>query len=306
MQISMVDLFSGAGGMSAGFMDVGINVVAAFDNWATALQTYSRNIAEHTYELDLSNIEISSKKVKDFNADMVCGGPPCQDFYTAGKRIEGERADLTRAFAKIVVSVLPKFFVMENVPRVRLSQSYRKSKILFENAGYQVSEIILDASLCDVPQARKRFFAFGAINHDTNELFLRSLKSRISISKMSVKDHLKNEIDVEYYYRHPRNYSRRSVFSVYEPSPTIRGVNRPVPPSYTGNHLDSVSPSNVRPLSSTERSRIQTFPKNWNWNAPDRNADVELQIGNAVPVNLARFVAKGVLDATNQTQAFMG
>lgn len=297
MQLSMVDLFCGAGGMSAGFTEAGINVVAAFDNWNAALQTYRRNLFEHTHELDLSNVDSVCKTVKDFDADIISGGPPCQDFSTAGKRVEGERADLTKTFAEIVVRVLPKFFVMENVPRVRLSQSYRKSKVLFENAGYKVSEVILDASLCDAPQARKRFFAFGTTDHDTNEEFLRSLNSRISIFKMSVKDYLKNEIDIDHYYRHPRNYSRRSVFSVHEPSPTIRGVNRPVPPGYTGNHLDAVSPSFVRPLTSSERSRIQTFPSTWNWNASDRNADVELQIGNAVPINLARFVAKGVLDA---------
>jgi len=50
--------------------------------------------------------------------------------------------------------------------------------------------------------------------------------------KMTVKEYLGNEIDIEYYYRHARNYSRRAIFTVHEPSPTVRGVNRPIPPNY--------------------------------------------------------------------------
>lgn len=117
--------------------------------------------------------------------------------------------------------------------------------------------------------------------------------------RLTVKDYLKDEIDIEFYYRHPRNYSRRSVFSVFEPSPTIRGVNRPVPPGYIGNHLDSSPPSEVRPLTTLERSRIQTFPIDWDWRTNNRNGSTELQLGNAVPVNLASFVAKGISDATS-------
>ena len=104
-------------------------------------------------------------------------------------------------------------------------------------------------------------------------------------------------IDIEYYYRHPRNYSRRSVFSVYEPSPTIRGVNRPVPPQYKGNYLDSVPPLSVRPLTSFERSQIQTFPRSWKWGTLSSNTALETNIGNAVPVKLASLIGEGILYA---------
>ena len=99
-------------------------------------------------------------------------------------------------------------------------------------------------------------------------------------------------------YRHPRNYCRRAIFSVYEPSPTIRGVNRPVPPNYKRNHLDTADPAEVRALTSYERSRIQTFPKTWRWVLDESSrtkTDVELLIGNAVPINLSRFVGQVAL-----------
>jgi len=119
--------------------------------------------------------------------------------------------------------------------------------------------------------------------------------------KMTVKEYLGNEIDIEYYYRHARNYSRRAIFTVHEPSPTVRGVNRPIPPNYKKNHLDSASPAFVRPLTSFERSRIQTFPATWNWghNVRDRNSNVELLIGHAVPVKLSTILGEGMLYANS-------
>ena len=286
--------------MSAGFIQAGIDVLAAYDNWSVALDTYCRNIGSHVEELDLSDTKKAAEAIKEHCPDVVIGGPPCQDFSTAGKREEGGRADLTKAFAKIVVDCRPTFFLMENVPQVRLSTSYSDArKELFE-AGYDLSEIVLDASYCGVPQARKRFFSFGSCINGSSSHFYESLNDRLSLERMTVKDYLRDEIDIEFYYRHPRNYSRRSVFSVHEPSPTVRGVNRPIPPGYAGNHLDSVPPSCVRPLTTEERSRIQTFPANWNWNSRNRNANTELQLGNAVPVELATFVASGILDASSK------
>ncbi len=299
-KLSAVDLFCGSGGLSAGFIDAGIAVEASFDNWAPAIKTYRRNIADHVAMLDLSEINDAVEKVANIRPDIIAGGPPCQDFSTAGKRIEGGRADLTSAFGKIVSECRPRFFLMENVPQARLSNTYKKTRELLERDGYGIIEIVVDASRCGVPQARKRFFAFGSLKKKSAERFMESIDSRLSEKRLTVKEYLKREIDVEFYYRHPRNYSRRSVFSVHEPSPTIRGVNRPVPPGYQGNRLDSAPPSKVRPLTSYERSRIQTFPKSWDWNAGDRNSDAELQIGNAVPVELAAFVARGVIDAASR------
>ncbi len=291
-----VDLFCGCGGLSAGLIESGINVVAAYDYWEPALETYRRNIAAHSHRLDLSDVELTTEAIRRHGPDMIAGGPPCQDFSTAGKRVESSRANLTLAFSEIIEACRVPFFLMENVPQVRLSETYRAARERLESAGYDISEIVLDASRCNVPQARKRFFAFGALAGQSGA-FLESVADRIADEPLTVKAYLGDEIDIEHYYRHPRNYSRRSVFSVHEPSPTVRGVNRPVPPGYKGNHLDSVSPSTVRPLTTRERSRVQTFPERWEWNAGDRNADAETQIGNAVPVALAEFVGQGILDA---------
>lgn len=289
----VVDLFCGSGGLSRGLMDSGMEIVAAYDSWRTCIDTYRRNLGDHAEVLDLRQTQQAIAAVKRHKPDMIAGGPPCQDFSTAGRRVEAKQATLTCDFARIVAACRPPFVLMENVPQARNSRAYQDLKRILPD--YLFNEVVLDASLCGVPQKRKRFFAFGTLKRSWS--WLGWITENLAREPLTVKQYLGDEIAIEYYYRHPRNYSRRSVFTVHEPSPTIRGVNRPVPPNYQGNHLDSVPPAFVRPLTTGERSRIQTFPADWNWDANDRNADAELQIGNAVPVNLAGFVGRGVLHA---------
>ena len=294
---AVVDLFCGAGGMGLGFRNAGFRIAGAYDNWTPAVATCQRNM-RHGRILDLSDPEAALSAIGG-GGDAVIGGPPCQDFSTAGKRTEGERASLTESFAEIVSGLSPKCFVMENVPRARTSDAWGRARGILEGAGYEVAEHVLDASLCGVPQRRRRLFAFGSRMEGACGRFSESVESRLAESPLTVREALGDGIGVDHYYRHPRNYSRRAVFSVDEPSPTIRGVNRPVPPNYAGNHLDSADPATVRSLTIAERSLIQTFPPWWRWQSEARRSrsDIELQIGNAVPVNLAAFVARGVLDA---------
>jgi len=116
----------------------------------------------------------------------------------------------------------------------------------------------------------------------------------LSDKKMTVREYMGDELDIVHYYRHLRSYNRRAVFSIDEASATIRGVSRPVPKGYKGHSLDSARiDASIRALTTIERSRIQTFPKNYQW--IDSKSDIEQMIGNAVPVNLAYFVARCLL-----------
>ena len=297
MSFRAVDLFCGSGGLSLELKDSGFDVVAAFDNWEVALETYRRNISTHTFQLDIARVEDVFRTVSKLEVDLIAGGPPCQDFSTAGNRVEGGKANLTVAFGDIVAECKPLCFLMENVPRTRLSDAYKVMKGSLEKSGYTIFESVLNACFYGVPQARKRFFAVGFRGQSSSRKLASWVIDKKSDNPMSVKEYLRSDINIEYYYRHPRNYSRRSVFSVHEPSPTVRGVNRPVPPGYAGNHLDPVHPGKVRALTSWERGRIQTFPGNWDWGGGNRNGAVEQQIGNAVPVKLTEMLAAGVYHA---------
>jgi DNA (cytosine-5)-methyltransferase 1 len=155
--------------------------------------------------------------------------------------------------------------------------------------------VVLDASYCNTPQARKRFFLIGSLNDKNNQL-LPIFEKNLNDRQMTVRDYLGNKLDLDYYYRHPRNYNRRGIFSIDEPSPTVRGVNRPIPAGYKKHSGDpeSIRLEDMRPLTTIERSYLQTFPEDFK--LIGTKTDLEQMVGNAVPVNLATFVARGILE----------
>lgn len=238
--------------------------------------------------------------IEEYNPDLIMGGPPCQDFSSAGKRdITMGRAELTYHFANIVCAIRPKWFVMENVEQIKKSPILTKTTNQFIQNGYGLSAVILDASYCNVPQARTRFFLIGCLNQQ--HYFLdKILYQNMNKSPMTVRDYLGDSLNLEYYYRHPRNYNRRGIFSIDEPSPTIRGVNRPIPKGYTLNQCDpqGIDLDTIRPLTMIERSYIQTFPKDFIFIGTKTN--LEQMIGNSVPVNLAQFIGNAIKDFIHQ------
>ena len=292
MGLRCVDLFSGCGGMSLGFQNAGFEVVAAFDNWKPAVKVYEKNFKHPIYCTDINSDEARSL-IASCAPEIIIGGPPCQDFSSAGHRNEkGGRAILSIKYSEIVADIRPLYFVMENVPQIRKSESIKLVRENFKKAGYGLSEIVLDASYCGVPQARKRFFMIGKLRAPDGFLD-ELLEKEKSDKRMTVHDYLGDSLGVEYYFRIPRSYNRRAIFSIYEPSVTVRGVDRPIPPNYKKHPKDPVDIGpEVRCLTPIERSYIQTFPKTFIFEGS--KTDLNLMIGNAVPVNLASYVASAI------------
>ena len=288
-----VDLFAGCGGLSLGFQNAGIDIRAAFEYWNVAAHCYELNFKHPVIRMDLSDTSSAIKTISTFNPNLIIGGPPCQDFSHAGKRIEAGRASLTGSFADIIDGIRPPYFVMENVDRAQKSHAYAYARNIFKKAGYGLTEVVLDASLCGVPQKRKRFFCIGILDDEDNALS-ELIKNRLSKKPMTLRNYFGDSLGFEYYYRHPRNYNRRAIFSIDEPAPTMRGVNRPVPKGYPGHPNDACKLNdNIRSLTTEERSWIQTFPKTFIWEG--NKTDTEQMIGNAVPVKLAEFVATSLI-----------
>lgn len=289
----VVDLFCGCGGLSLGFMKAGFEIAAGFDFWDEAIAVYERNFSHPVIKQDLADVAGASEKIRVYSPEMIIGGPPCQDFSSAGKRDEDNgRGDLTVSYARIIADVRPAWFVMENVERIQKTRKLAEAIRIYKEAGYGLTCTVLDASLCGVPQKRKRFVMIGHLGSPDD--FMRScLFKRLAEKPMTVADYFGNSLDVKYYYRHPRSYARRGIFSVDEPSPTIRGVNRPMPDGYQLRPNDPVrTKDGVRPLTTKERSMIQTFPEEFVFLGSKTMR--EQMIGNAVPVNLGRFVAEAI------------
>ena len=287
--MNTIDLFAGCGGLSLGFQNAGFDIKAAFDNWKPAIEVYRANFSHQVFDLDLSQ-DFDFDILRQFSPQMIIGGAPCQDFSSAGKRDETlGRADLTLNLAKIIAEVTPEWFVMENVSRIEKSRILTKTKAILKNAGYGLTAKVLNANFYGVPQTRKRFFLIGHL-FSADDFLSDYLEAKQQAKSLSVQDYFGEELDTEFYYRHPRSYQRRGIYSVHEPSPTVRGVNRPIPKTYIRHPQDACEPNeNVRPLTTIERSYLQTFPKDFKFSG--NKSDLEQMIGNAVPVKLAECVA---------------
>ena len=292
-----ISLFSGAGGLDLGFEQAGIDVIMANDSWSRATDTYSIN--RPGAEVLTGSIDTHAQTLietgRQNDADLVFGGPPCQDFSSAGWRTgEGERASQTANFADIALGIRPEWIVMENVNTIMSIGSRYVNMIItqIKKAGYGITAQVLDAVDFGVPQFRKRFFLIAKMDGRDDD---QEIKSRIDGEKRdrkTVKEY-DPSLDTEYYYRHPWSFERRAIFSVDEPSPTIRGVNRPIPPSYKIHHNDATDDlEQVRPLTTDERAFLQTFPKGYRFMG--NKTEREQQIGNSVPPMMARAVAEAV------------
>lgn len=299
-----VDLFCGCGGVSLGFINAGFDVVAAFDYWDEAIEVYKANFMHSVLKQNLMDINTAVEMVGKYKPEMIIGGPPCQDFSSAGKRNEDNgRGNLTVAFAHIVSAVHPKWFVMENVARITKTKKLIDARAVFKAAGYGLTQVVLDASLCGVPQKRKRFFMIGKLD-ESDDFIIPEMIENLAYKPMSVADYFGGSLDIKYYYRHPRSYVRRGIFSVDEPSPTIRGVNRPMPKGYELRPNDPVtSKVGIRSLTTEERSLIQTFPRDFVF-LGSKTAR-EQMIGNAVPVNLAKYVGNAITRYMNRMNKMM-
>lgn len=165
---TVLDLFCGCGGMSLGFSQAGYKVLLGIDIWEDALMTYKRNHpGGNTLCADLSEVKAKDVEIAlgTNKVDVIIGGPPCQGFSVAGKRlINDERNKLYKGFVRMVSHFRPKAFVLENVPSIlSIGNGAVKASITtdFENLGYNVVTKVLTASDYGVPQNRRRAIFVG-------------------------------------------------------------------------------------------------------------------------------------------------
>jgi DNA (cytosine-5)-methyltransferase 1 len=174
-----VDLFSGAGGLSAGVEAAGWAVAAAVDHDPRALETHRHNFPGLALDLDLGEERARDTFVRLFNnipVDLVAGGPPCQPFSRAGRSkirslvetglrdARDQRRELWSAFLDVALRLKPRAILMENVPDMGLGDDFRVIRIMvdaLEEAGYATKVQLADAWRFGVPQHRKRLILLG-------------------------------------------------------------------------------------------------------------------------------------------------
>lgn len=177
-----IDLFCGAGGMTAGFKAAGIQSLLSNDIEESACITLKINNPEINVLCgDITKAETKDaieRAALDGGADIICGGPPCQGFSMAGFRAENDpRNQLFREFVDVVKRVNPKVIVFENVEGLLSYQggkTYREVHALFTELGYNTEGRTLMASDYAIPQKRKRVIIICTRNDmdvDPRELF---------------------------------------------------------------------------------------------------------------------------------------
>ena len=191
----VISLFSGAMGLDIGLWKAGLNVVIGQDFEQACIETMKAN-GHKVLGGDIR--EIKPKTLLELTGlhvgepFMICGGPPCQPFSTAGKRlgINDPRGSLFMDFIRMIDYIRPRFFVMENVkgivsaplkhvpaaerekddPEQRLGTVLDVILSEFKKLGYRTVYGILDAVNYGVPQFRERFVLIGS--RDSEDIFL--------------------------------------------------------------------------------------------------------------------------------------
>ena len=338
-----ISLFSGAQGLDIGLRQSGVDIVLGQDVNPACIRTMAAN-GHSGIQGDIRQIEASALlQAAGLTAGepfLVCGGPPCQPFSTAGKRlgINDPRGSLFMDFVRLVKDIRPRFFVMENVKGL-LSAKLKDAdghdtdtKVLdivleaFDSLHYKLVYGVLDAVNYGVPQFRERFILIGS--RDGEPVFLpvpthfpihqkqecrwvtlgdaiRDLEQSPGVGESFSADRLSylklvpqggNWRDL------PEDKKQAAMGGAYgsgggkvgfyrrlsydQPSPTL--VTSPVQKATMMCH-----PVMDRPLSVAEYARIQQFPDGYQIAGTMREQYV--QIGNAVPVGLARAIGEAVV-----------
>jgi DNA (cytosine-5)-methyltransferase 1 len=165
--LRLIDLFSGIGGMTCGFVQASTTEVRYEPVFAAELDAqlatiYRANFGDHVHQGDIAGVQEFPQ------ADVVIGGPPCQGFSPLGRdRDAASRVALNslwRHFVRGLEQSRPHVFVMENVPELLRSAEYKRFKALVgsKGLGYTVREDVLLAADFGVPQLRRRAIVIGS------------------------------------------------------------------------------------------------------------------------------------------------
>lgn len=188
MTIKIVDLFSGAGGLTFGFKnnisngffvnDNRFEFVFANEYDPFAAASFRENFSDiPMLEDDISKLDIDyfkKNKLDIENVDLIIGGPPCQSFSTVGKRQYDNRAKMYREYRRLLSIIKPKMFIFENVlglltmknddgiPVIDdVIKSFQSIQEFGDVLGYTVHKEVLNAQDFGVPQSRERVFLVG-------------------------------------------------------------------------------------------------------------------------------------------------
>ncbi|MGG1672646.1 DNA cytosine methyltransferase [Paenibacillus sp. NRS-1783] len=185
--MKIVDLFSGAGGLTFGFYYNLINgEFVRNENCEIVFANEFDNAAAEAFRLNFPDVNMIHKNIKEFSEeevtaligedqiDLIIGGPPCQSFSTIGKRKYDDKAKLYNEYYRMLSLVRPRMFLFENVKgmlsmrdengNLVMDDIASKFRHINDDLGYNIQYSVLNAVHFGVPQYRERVFIIGIRN----------------------------------------------------------------------------------------------------------------------------------------------
>jgi DNA (cytosine-5)-methyltransferase 1 len=294
-----VDIFCGCGGMSEGLRQAGFESVLMVDYCRKCIETVNLNGFKNSLCSKVENVDFSKFRNK---VDLLCGGPPCQPFSFAGKRMgETDERDGWMDAVRCVEAMMPKSFLFENVTGLlsdKFKTYFEKVLSLLKKTGYKVQVFKVDCSHYGVPQRRKRVLLIGFLDKDAHDRFVppetvfKSVSVREALASLGEPSD-EREDGHTLHKRKAKVYQHRNGSDPDLPSKTVMAG---VPGGVNTMRLED---GTVRYYTIREACRVQTFPDSYSFpHCWSRNFK---QIGNAVPPLLAKVWGESIKNALTQS-----
>ncbi|WP_228488687.1 DNA (cytosine-5-)-methyltransferase [Prolixibacter sp. SD074] len=328
-----IELFAGAGGLAVGLEQAGVKCLALNEIDHLAAETLRKNRPDwNVIEDDVKNV--SFKKYKG-QVDIVTGGFPCQAFSYAGKKLgfKDARGTLFYEFARVVKETMPPICVGENVRGLLNHDGGRTIEgmiSVLNEIGYNVlPPRLIKAIFYKVPQKRERVLIVGIrkdINHELFD-FPKPYKKIYNLKDALKKGELYNtDVPGSEGQQYPK--SKKEVMDLIPEGGYWRDLPTEIQRSYMGGSFylgggktgmarrlswdepsltltcspaqkqtERCHPDETRPFTVREYARIQTFPDDWQF--AGSISQQYKQIGNAVPVNMAKEIGYSIIRFLN-------
>jgi DNA (cytosine-5)-methyltransferase 1 len=325
--VKAIDLYAGIGGWSVGLKLAGIDVVASYEWWDAANETHAKNMSANVVQADIRTLPLSDLP-KD--VDIVVGSPPCTQFSYANRGGSGDVSDGfkdIRKFFEVIDHLKPKFWAMENVPRVAnlLNDRDVRNNVLGSLAYLldNATIAIVDCSDFGTPQKRKRCIA-GNFNFDLLEAYkarvrplslgdvLKSLDSPLiqdpnyrillpcsEVTGLALEAQLSSE-------ELRMNRDAKTFHPIYNNMPfpdPLDVASRTITATCTRVSRESVivefphGCGHFRRLSVRERAVAQGFPITYQFHAANYTSQLKM-IGNAIPPNVTYAIANAMMSVS--------
>ena len=322
-QMTFVDCFCGAGGLSKGLELSGLHGICGLDWFKEAGMTYSRNFNHPFVNGDITQEEVKrqfydvvEEQLHGRHLSIVAGGFPCQGFSMAGNRIvDDPRNSLYKELLEIVKHLEPDFVICENVKGLRsMLGGMVELKILsdFRSIGYEMNVTTLCAADYEVPQKRERVIFIG------NRLGKRNFHPQPMLTPEQYRTTGQAIADL---MDHPEDKAFNHVPTKHTPEMQAKMIACPEGESLYKGYSDAwkkcpwneasctikenhggvnVHPKLPRVLTAREMARLQSFPDDFIFEGPKNKQLV--QIGNAVPPLLGKAIGLAVRHSAGELE----